>query len=66
MLQSEFETLTGIYLDVLLMVIDSLPDPSDRIMARQLVSTTIMTKDMTDLIDALRKQGMAGFKEKTK
>ena len=51
--------------NALLMVIDSLPDPNDRIMARQLVSTTIMTKDMTDLIDTLRRHGMASFKEET-
>ena len=52
--------------NALLMAIDSLPDPNDRIRTRQLVSTTIMTKDMTDLIDVLRKQGMAGFKEEIK
>ena len=49
--------------NALLIAIDSLPDPVLRLKIRQEVSTQIMTKDMTDFVEALHS---AGFGKVTK
>jgi len=49
--------------NALLIAIDSLPDPVLRLKVRQQVSTQIMTKDMTDLVQALQESGMGKVTE---
>lgn len=44
--------------NALLIAIDSLPDPVLRLKVRQQVSTQIMTKDMTELVQKLCECGM--------
>ena len=50
--------LIPIMQNALLIAIDSMPDPVLRLKIRQEVSTQIMTKDMTALVQKLRECGM--------